>query len=240
MKKPVVELKSVSVERGQKSILNSVDLTINEGDFIMLIGPNGSGKSTLLKTLNGAIRPTRGQVMVNGVEVTGAPVHKIAMHVATLTQDVQQSTFSELSVAMNLDLALERAQRRLSLDDKMAYLTNFSETLKERMNVAAGKLSGGQRQALALAMCMAHQPKVLLLDEHTSALDPKAAKHLMNVTNDYIAQCGVTTVMISHHLDHVLNFGNRVLVINEGLIVADLDDVSKQELTLSDLVAFAY
>jgi putative ABC transport system ATP-binding protein len=240
MTTPVLTLEEITVRRFEQTILDDVNLVINDGDFIMLVGPNGSGKSTLMKVLNGMIRANRGRVMLKGQRINDWPVHVIAQHVATLTQDVQQSTFSELTVAMNMELALKRGEKDQKKGETIEYLANFSDSLTERLNISAGKLSGGQRQALALAMCFLHKPDVLLLDEHTSALDPKAARHLMNVTADFVEKSNVTTVMISHNLDQVLAHGNRLIVLNQGQVVADLDAEAKGKLSMQELIAFAY
>jgi putative ABC transport system ATP-binding protein len=240
MNQPVLTLQEVTVRRFEQTIIDRLDVVINEGDFVMLIGPNGSGKSTLMKVLNGTIKPNQGQVVLRAQKINNWPVHEIAQHIATLTQDIHNSTFSELTVAMNLDLALKRGPHGSALKDKMAYLANFSESLKERLTIAAGKLSGGQRQALALAMCFAHKPKVVLLDEHTSALDPKAARALMQITGDFVKRSNVTTVMISHNLEQVLAYGNRLIVLNQGRIAADFDAQAKQKLSIQELIALAY
>ena len=240
MSKPILKLKEVTVRRFEQTIIDNLSLVINERDFIMLIGPNGSGKSTLMKMLNGTIKPSHGQVILDGQKINDWSVHKIARRIATLTQDVHHSSFSDLSVAMNLDLALGRELRNFSAKDKMDYLGNFSDSLQGRLNISAGKLSGGQRQALALAMCFAHKPEVLLLDEHTSALDPKAARNLMHITADFVQKRHVTAVMISHNLEQVLAYGNRLIVLNQGKIVADYDEQAKQKLTMQELIAFAY
>jgi putative ABC transport system ATP-binding protein len=137
-------------------------------------------------------------------------------------------------------LALKRGEKSVDKTDMVDYLAGFSESLRERLNVAAGKLSGGQRQALALAMCFAHKPEVLLLDEHTSALDPKAARSLMDITGDFVHKSNLTTVMISHNLEQVLAYGERLIVLNQGKIVADLDAEAKRKLTIQELMAFAY
>ncbi len=240
MKKPVLALDKIAVRRFEQTILDDFSLTINEGDFIMLIGPNGSGKSTLMKVLNGTIKPNHGTILLDGKKINDLSVHAIAERIATLTQDVHHSTFSELTVAMNLDLACKHGERALTKANKIEYLAKFSDTLKDRLNISAGKLSGGQRQALALAMCFAHRPEMLLLDEHTSALDPKAARHLMHVTGDFVQKSNLTTVMISHNLEQVLAYGNRLLVLNQGKIIADFDAEEKRKLTIQELIAFAY
>lgn len=240
MNHAMVRLEGISFTVLEQTILKGIHLEIGEGDFVVVIGPNGSGKSSLLKSINGTIKVSRGHIMIDNEEFTNRPVHVIARHVATLTQDLRQSTFGDLTVAMNLDLALSRTRSHEASFDKKAYLASFNSLLPERMNVLAGHLSGGQRQALALAMCFAHTPKVLLLDEHTSALDPKAEHALMELTNRHIRDKNLTTIMITHSLDHALRYGNRLIAIKEGRVAADIRDSEKTLLTKTDLMNFAY
>lgn len=241
MSMPLLRLENISVKRFSQKILDDISLTINAGDFVMLIGANGSGKSTLLRTINGLITPSHGRIMLTNQDVTRWPMHRIAHDIATLTQDIHQSTFSDLTVENNLNLALARAQHAPAVEkDKIDYLARFNPTLKDRYRVLAGRLSGGQRQALALAMCFAHRPQLLLLDEHTSALDPKAASTLMTLSDNFIATANLTTIMITHHLDQVLRYGNRLVVLNEGKVVADINAQEKEKLTINDIISFAY
>lgn len=239
MKERAVVLQGIAYSRFGQKILNNIDLAIDEGDFVIVVGANGSGKSTLLKVLNGTVRPDCGQVIVDDQGIVGQKIHQTARIVATLTQDLRHSTFSELTVAMNLDLALSRSSTSNKIDKK-TYLSSFNPSLTDRLDVMAGQLSGGQRQSLALAMCFAHTPKLLLLDEHTSALDPKAQASLMTLTNAHVGEKKLTTIMVTHSLEQALQFGNRLVVIKDGQIAADINALEKAALSKNDLIALAY
>lgn len=244
MSQRAIELRNVSFKRFEQQILHSLSLRVATGEFVVLIGPNGSGKSTLAKVINGLIKPSTGEVCIAGMNIVGRPIYEIANRVATLTQDLHHSTFSELSVAMNMQLALSRgaSEEKCSKNHSwiVDYLGTFNQTLGARLDVQAGQLSGGQRQALALAMCFAHRPEVLLLDEHTSALDPKAAQNLMVLTNAHILKEGLTTIMITHSLEHALEYGSRLIAMNEGRVVLDVKGAEKAALTKNELIAKAY
>lgn len=239
MKKEIMRIEHVEFAPFEQKILNGIDLSVGEGEFIILIGPNGSGKSTLLKAINGTI-DVSGRIVIDGNAITQKSMHEIGQKVATLTQDIRHSTFSDLTVKINLLLAFTRSSTKLSDRKCTNYLASFNKVLAERQHVLAGHLSGGQRQALALALCFAHTPRILLLDEHTSALDPKAAAWLMEVTNVHVREKNLTTIMVTHSLDHALAYGNRLIVMNEGRIVTDLKGEEKAALSKQDLVSFAY
>lgn len=239
MKTTAVRLEKIEYSIHEQKILNEIDVGIDDGDFVVLVGANGSGKSTLLKILNGMLKPDFGCAQIYGENIVGLSAHQVARNVATLTQDLQHSTFSDLTVSMNIALALDR-NGSINHVDKKNYLATFNDTLKDRSHVLAGHLSGGQRQALALAMCFAQAPKVLLLDEHTSALDPKASDALMQRTNEHVCEKKLTTIMITHSLEQALQFGNRLIAMKEGRIVADIGALEKSTLTKKDLIALAY
>jgi putative ABC transport system ATP-binding protein len=241
MRKIALEISDVSFTRFEQEIIRTINLTIYEGEFVILVGPNGSGKSSLIKIINGLIKPNNGKVLVTGRNIVGEPVHKVALQVATLTQDLQHSTFSDLSVLMNLRLALLRTRGLKQTHAHMvSYLASFNPLLPQRLDILAGHLSGGQRQALALAMCFAHVPKALLLDEHTSALDPKAADTLMALTNTHIREKKLTTIMITHSLEYALKYGDRIVAMAEGAIVADIAGLEKKNLSKEALIKLAY
>lgn len=239
MRNEVIRVRELNYQRFEQKIINSLDLSLFEGEFVILVGPNGSGKSTLLKILNGHIKPNSGYVSLDGKEILSMPVHKIARSIATLTQDLQHSTFSELSVRMNINLALSRKSAK-RIDNLADYVGSFNSMLASKLDIPCGHLSGGQRQSLALAMCFAHTPRVLLLDEHTSALDPKAANALMARTYEHVRKNNLTTLMITHSLDHAIQFGDRILVIVEGKIVEDKRGAEKASLTRDQLINLAY
>ena len=240
MKKEALRIKNLCFERFEQKILNNINLTIYEGEFVILVGPNGSGKSTLMKILNSSLKASSGHVFLQEKNLNKYPVYKTAQWVATLTQDLRHSTFGELSVLMNIELALSRNKNYLSRIKIADYLASFNPTLASRLDILAGNLSGGQRQALALAMCFAHTPQVLLLDEHTSALDPKAADFLMALTNTHIREQKLTTIMITHSLEHAMAYGDRLIAMAEGHVRADISAEAKNRLSKDELIKLAY
>lgn len=241
MKKIALEIRDLFFARFEQEIIRHINLTIYEGEFIILVGPNGSGKSSLIKIINSVLKPNAGQVLLDNKDLVGKPVHEVARDVATLTQDLQHSTFGDLSVLMNMQLALTRSPEPQQARGLIAdYLSSFNPLLAERLNILAGHLSGGQRQSLALAMCFAHTPKVLLLDEHTSALDPKAADALIELTNEHVRAKKLTTIMITHSLEYAMKYGDRILAMGEGKIVADISGLKKRLLSKDDLIKLAY
>lgn len=240
MKKRALEINNISFSRYEQEILHSLFLKVDPGEFVVLVGPNGSGKSTLAKVINGVVRPNSGEVLIGDKNIVDWPIYKRAALVSTLTQDLHHSTFSELSVAMNMDLALKRSDDKKSREQLISYVNSFNKSLGDRLDVKAGHLSGGQRQALALAMCFAHRPEILILDEHTSALDPKAAHSLMALTNAHIKKEKLTTIMITHSLEHALLYGSRIIAMNEGRVNLDLSGEAKAALTKNDLIEKAY
>jgi putative ABC transport system ATP-binding protein len=239
-KKILIEIKNLNYNIFDQKIINNINLNIYEGDFIILVGPNGSGKSTLLKIINGLIKAQSGTILLNKKNIMTLAMHKRAHDIATLTQDINQATFSELSVLMNLKLASRKILRKKNREEQSAYIALFNKALEDKLDIPAGHLSGGQRQALALAMCCAHTPKLLLLDEHTSALDPQAAQSLMALTYAHVRKKHLTTVMITHSLDDAMHYGDRLIAMSEGAIKADLFGDEKARLTKSDLIKLAY
>lgn len=236
----MLEIKNLSFSRFEQKILHEINLAFYEEEFVILVGPNGSGKSTLLKMLNGQTTPTTGRIVVDNKIINNKPIFKIAHDIATLTQDLRNSTFSELSVLMNMNLALSRSRLSKTRVYIKEYLASFNPILGERLDIQAGNLSGGQRQSLALAMCFAHTPRVLLLDEHTSALDPKAADALMALTNEHVRQKKIATIMITHSLEHALKYGDRLIALSEGHVSADISGPEKAKLSKDDLIKLAY
>ncbi len=236
----ILEIKNLSLSLFGQQILRELTLSIAEGEFVILVGANGCGKSSLIKMINGLLQPSSGSVFINNKNLKGIPVYEVAKKVSTLTQDLNHSTFGELSVYTNMILAQSRSSISLNKDQIANYLGTFNKSLCERMDVETKSLSGGQRQALALAMCFAHRPKILLLDEHTSALDPKAAEYLMERTFEHVSNEKLTTLMITHSLDHALRFGTRLIAMKEGSIVLDIKNGEKASLTKSSLINLAY
>jgi putative ABC transport system ATP-binding protein len=210
----------------------------------VVIGSNGAGKSTLLGAVAGAVTLDRGTIRIGEADVTSLPVHRRARYVARVFQDPSVGTMPTLTVEENLRLAARRGLRRsfapalsrAAREAGRAQLAGFGLGLEMRMDTPARLLSGGQRQCLALAMAIVPRPEVLLLDEHTAALDPRTAQTVMAATLAVVADAGLTTLMVTHNMQHALDTGSRLLMMNAGRIVLDLDQSGRQGMSVGDLV----
>ena len=230
-----------------KVALKDINLHIKEGEFVTIIGSNGSGKSTLFNIINGSIEPDHGNVIIAGKDVTRLKEHKRAKHIGTVFQDPLSGTAANMTILENLLLAnMKQRRKRLrwafkkELNDYFVKeLEKLNLGLETRLNQKIGVLSGGQRQAVTLLMAILKMPKVLLLDEHTAALDPKTAEVVLNLTDSIVKENNLTTIMITHNLKEALKYGNR-LMLAEGEIVLDLKNEEKQAMTLEKLVKIFY
>ncbi|MHC5267791.1 ABC transporter ATP-binding protein [Enterococcus sp. LJL98] len=230
----------------QKVLLNQVDLTIKAGEFVTVLGGNGAGKSTLFNSISGALPLTSGSIFLDNQDVTALSEEKRASAIARVFQDPKMGTAPRMTVAENLLLAQGRGQARsLRLRQLKQQKTAYYELcqlvgngLENHLDTPTGNLSGGQRQALSLLMATLKEPKLLLLDEHTAALDPKTAKQLMEITNQRIQQQSLTCLMITHRMEDALKYGNRLILLQKGEIIKDLKQAEKEKLTLSDLLHF--
>ena len=228
----------------ERVALDGLSLQMNEGDFAVVIGSNGAGKSTMLNVISGALPPDSGRVLFDGKNVTALPVHRRAAFIGRVFQDPMLGTAPALSIEENLALAHRRGKRRglrlaLRRDNRQRFadlLAPFGLGLETRMGVMAGKLSGGQRQVLALLMASMQRPRLLLLDEHTAALDPGTAELVMQATRRIVGEGGLTTLMITHNMQHAIDTGNRLLALNAGQVRLDLDAQAKTGLTVDALV----
>ncbi|MEK0218296.1 ATP-binding cassette domain-containing protein [Bifidobacterium mongoliense] len=240
---------TVIVDNGmneRKTILDHVDLAVRAGEFVTVLGGNGAGKSTLFNVVSGTLPLTGGQVLINGRDVTHDSEVARASSIARVFQDPKMGTAPRMSVAENLLLALRRGKRRrVRPRDLESHEERFRELcagigngLEEHLDTPAGNLSGGQRQALSLIMATIEEPDLLLLDEHTAALDPKTSKQLMRITAEKIKQSHLTCLMITHRMDDALVYGDRLIVMSKGGIARDLDREQKRELTMPDLLQF--
>lgn len=247
---PALELKNInkSFEIGtvnENHVLKGIDFTVNAGDFITVIGGNGAGKSTLLNTISGSYPVDTGQILLDGNEVTKEDTYKRARFISRVFQDARMGTASRLTIEENLALALKRGKKRgLSYGIKKHERDLFREELKQldlnlenRLKMEVGLLSGGQRQALTLLMATIVTPKLLLLDEHTAALDPKTSEMVLELTNKLVREKNITTLMITHSMDQALNFGNRLIMMDNGRIVVDVSGDEKERLSVTDLLA---
>ncbi|MCK9510338.1 MAG: ATP-binding cassette domain-containing protein [Pigmentiphaga sp.] len=228
----------------ERVALDDLSLTLAEGDFTVVIGSNGAGKSTMLNVISGALQPDGGRVELHGHDVTHLSVHRRAAYIGRVFQDPMLGTAPSLSIEENLALAERRGQRRglrlaLGAANRKRYadlLAPFGLGLESRMRVLAGKLSGGQRQVLALLMASLRKPRLLLLDEHTAALDPGTAELVMRATRRIVDDDRLTVLMITHNMQQAIDFGNRLIALNAGRVRVDLHGEDKTGLTVDSLV----
>lgn len=229
----------------ERIALDHVSFHVNEGDFISILGTNGAGKSTLLNVISGSIDSDQGQVIVDDKDLTYLPEYKRAKIVGRLFQDPLKGTAPNMSIEENLGLAYSRGKRTtLTKAIKKGDRAFFMEKLKEldlgletRLSTRVGLLSGGQRQALTLLMATIVTPKVLLLDEHTAALDPKTAQSVMEITDHIVKKNHITTLMITHNMRQALEYGNKTIILNEGKIVKVLEGEERANTTVDNLLA---
>ncbi|WP_397476010.1 ABC transporter ATP-binding protein [Pusillimonas sp.] len=227
-----------------RTALDALSLTMQDRDFTVVIGSNGAGKSTMLNVISGALFPDSGKVFLQGKDVTHLPVHKRAAYIGRVFQDPMLGTAPALSIEENLALASRRGLRRgfrlaLNGDNRRRFseiLKPFGLGLDTRMGAQAGRLSGGQRQVLALLMASMRKPRLLLLDEHTAALDPGTAELVMQATRRIVEEDQLSALMITHNMQQAVDVGNRLLALNAGRIHLDLDSQAKAGLTVDDLI----
>lgn len=244
----MLELKDVSVifNKGtiyEKEALSSFDLSLNKGDFVTIIGSNGAGKSTLFQAISGGVPLEKGKIYLDNQEIQNLPEYKRSYHIGRLFQDPLKGTAPSLTIEENLALASQRGRHFALSFSSYKKKQEFKEALKElelgletRLDSKVGLLSGGQRQALTLLMAIYTTPKLLLLDEHTAALDPKTAKKVMDITVKEVSNHQITTLMITHNMEDALKYGNKTLIMKDGQIVALLDEEEKKKMSVEDLI----
>ncbi|MGN1123231.1 MAG: ABC transporter ATP-binding protein [Eubacterium sp.] len=229
----------------EKKALNGVDLVLNEGDFVTVIGGNGAGKSTMLNMIAGVYPVDCGTITIDGVDVTKLPEHKRAKYIGRVFQDPMNGTAADMQIIENLALAARRGKARslkfgVTRKEKEEYaniLKDLDLGLESRLTSKVGLLSGGQRQALTLLMATLQKPRLLLLDEHTAALDPKTAKKVLDLTEKIVEKDKLTTIMITHNMKDAISIGNRLIMMNDGKIIYDVSGEEKKALTTADLLA---
>ncbi|MFP4070418.1 MAG: ABC transporter ATP-binding protein [Desulfovibrionales bacterium] len=228
--------------------LDRIDLTIRPGDFITVIGSNGAGKSTLLSCLAGSFPPDQGRIMLDDLDISGWPEHRRAAFIGRVFQDPLRGTCASLTIRQNMALAAGRGgSRGLSPGVKRRDLPAFREKLaqiglglEDRLLDRVGLLSGGQRQALTMIMATLIRPRILLLDEHTAALDPKTAGRILERTEQLVREMELTTLMVTHNMNQAIRLGNRLIMLHRGRIILDLAGREKADLTMDDLLAYFY
>ena len=227
-----------------KTALGGFDLTINEGDFVTVIGGNGAGKSTLLNAIAGVWKPDYGTIEIDGVDVTNMPEYKRAAFLGRVFQDPMKGTSPDMEIAENLAIAARRGTKRkliwgIKKGERKKYrelLATLELGLEDRLSAKVGLLSGGQRQAVTLLMATLKKPKLLLLDEHTAALDPKTAAKVLEITDKLVHENRLTTLMITHNMHDAIAHGNRLIMMHEGKVAVDISGEAKQKLTIAELL----
>ena len=228
----------------EKVALKGLDLHLKDGDFVTVIGGNGAGKSTLLNAISGVWRPDCGTIEIDGVDVTHMPEHKRAKFLGRVFQDPMTGTAPDMEIDENLSIAARRGTTRKLLwgirkgerDRYRELLKPLELGLEDRLSSKVGLLSGGQRQALTLLMATLRRPKLLLLDEHTAALDPKTAAKVLEITDRIVTENKLTTLMITHNMKDAIEHGNRLIMLHEGRVVVDVSGEEKKMLTVEDLL----
>jgi len=228
----------------EKVALRNINLELEEGDFVTLIGGNGAGKSTLLNCVAGVYPVDKGSIIIDNTDVTKLSEHKRASMLGRVFQDPMMGTAANMGIEENLALAYRRGQRRglrwgITNKERALYkelLSHLELGLEDRLNAKVGLLSGGQRQALTLLMATLKKPKLLLLDEHTAALDPKTAEKVLQLSDRIIAENKLTAMMVTHNMRDAIRHGNRLIMMHEGRIILDIRGEEKAKLTVEELL----
>ena len=228
----------------EKVALDNVSLTLNDGDFVTVIGGNGAGKSTLQNIAAGTYFPDYGEILINGKKVTRMAEYKRAKYIGRVFQDPRIGTATDMWIEENMSLAMSRGKMRglgwsISAKDRKYFkelLATLDLGLEDRLSTKVGLLSGGQRQAITLLMASMNHPELLLLDEHTAALDPKTAAKVLQITDEVISKDNLTTLMITHNMADAIRLGNRLIMMHEGKIILDISGEEKKNLTVPDLL----
>ncbi len=232
----------------QKIALNGVTLHMDDGDFVTVIGGNGAGKSTMLNAIAGVFPVDSGKILIDGTDVTGLPEHRRAALLGRVFQDPMTGTAATMQIEENLALAARRGEKRtlkigITREERNEYrekLAALGLGLENRMTTKVGLLSGGQRQALTLLMATLKKPKLLLLDEHTAALDPHTAAKVLTLSEQIVTEHKIMTLMVTHNMRDAIRYGNRLIMMNEGRIILDIAGEEKKNLTIEILMdAFA-
>ena len=228
----------------EKVALKGLDLTLEDGDFVTVIGGNGAGKSTMLNAVAGVWPVDMGKIIIDGKDVTRLSEHQRAKYIGRVFQDPMMGTAATMQIDENLALAARRGLARTlktgitkkEHDEYYELLKTLDLGLENRMSSKVGLLSGGQRQAVTLLMATLQKPKVLLLDEHTAALDPKTADKVLRLSNDIIKDHNLTALMVTHNMQNAIDYGNRLIMMDNGRVILDIQGEEKQQLTVADLL----
>jgi len=250
LSEPMLTLKNITKvynegTQDEKRALDDLSLEVANGDFITIIGSNGAGKSTLLNSIAGTVEPDDGQLIVDGQDVTKWPDFQMAKYISRVFQSPTMGTAGEMTIEENLCMAELRGKKRgLRWGVTKSRRKSYRETLKvldlgleDRLKQSVGLLSGGQRQSLTLLMTTLAMPKVLLLDEHTAALDPRTATKVMDLTDSMVQENRLTSLMVTHNMTQALKYGNRMVMLHQGKIQLDIQGEEKKKLTVAEIVA---
>lgn len=226
-------------------IFNDFNLKVNRGDFITIIGSNGAGKSTLLNIISGVLSMDGGQLMLENKDITNLPEYKRTRMIARVFQDPYKGVSPSMTILENMSMAynkgfkynLTRGVSRKNIDYFKELISALDLGLENKMDEQVGLLSGGQRQSLSLIMATMCKPKILLLDEHTAALDPKTSARIIELTTEIVSRDKITTMMVTHDLNHVTQIGNRVIMMHRGHVILDISGVEKEDLTVDKLLS---
>lgn len=224
--------------------LQGIDLELKAGEFVTLIGTNGAGKSTIMNLIGGDILPDKGRIYLDNEDITYEKEHKRARKIGRIFQNPMLGTAPDMTVEENLAVAYSQSKKGLfgigiKREDSEFFkkcLEDFDLGLEDKLKTKVGLLSGGQRQAIALLMSTISTPKLLLLDEHTAALDPSAAEKVMDITNKIVREKNITTLMITHNINQALKTGDRTIMLNKGKIILDLSGKERENMTINDLL----
>lgn len=228
----------------EKTALMGINLSLKPGDFVTVIGSNGAGKSTLMNIISGVMKPDTGSVVIDGKDMTALPEHKRSSWIGRVFQDPMAGTAPRMSIEENLAMAYTRgksrgfsfgvnaAKRKLFRDE----LSRLGIGLENRLSAKVGLLSGGERQALSLLMATFTKPQILLLDEHTAALDPSRAELITELTETIVKELNLTTLMVTHNMEQAIKLGNRLIMMDKGRIILDIPEEKKQDLTIQQLL----
>lgn len=229
----------------EKTAIDNIALfTLDDGDFVTVIGGNGAGKSTLLNAIAGVFKLDEGKITIDGIDITDMPEHKRAKFIGRVFQDPMMGTAADMQIEENLALANRRGKKRslrwaITKSEREKYremLAALELGLEDRLTTKVGLLSGGQRQALTLLMATMNSPKLLLLDEHTAALDPKTAAKVLELTDKFVSEGRLTTLMVTHNMKDAIAHGNRLIMMNAGKIILDVRGEEKKQLTVEALI----
>jgi putative ABC transport system ATP-binding protein len=245
----MLELKNISKtfdkgESTQNILFDGLNLHVDKGEFVSIVGSNGAGKTSLLNIIAGSLNTDTGSILFDGKDITGEKEYKRASKMARVFQDPKLGTCASMTVAENMTLARNKGKKYgLRFGIKKDYLKNFVDRLKslemgveDKLYVMCGQLSGGQRQALALVMSTMTDPDLLLLDEHTAALDPRTSENIMEITDKVVRERNITALMITHNLEYAIRYGDRLVMLHDGKVLLDIKGEEKKSITINQLV----